>query len=226
MRKTARGTTWIGRPCAGTCQALKGTQEQLKTRAEKSKHARGGQEAKTYLVGSKSKRQSVLSNGNTSATMGMMNTHRKTCRLKALLRETERLPLGDLLRCWEVLKTLQQVSRAKWLVVGMENELLMWMAQTVVVTSTRVEPKQRGWLQKVSIHTTMQNGDETAYLCCPNHPQTLKCLAMDSLGQTVNAKESHLNLQISVEHTKSRSGDLLALDMQSQCSRCDGLETE
>ena len=46
----------------------------------------------------------------------------------------------------------------------------------------------------------MQNGDETAYLCRPNHPQTLKCLAMDSLGQTVNAKESHLNLQISVEH--------------------------
>ena len=45
----------------------------------------------------------------------------------------------------------------------------------------------------------MQDSDETTYQCHPNHPQILKDLLMESLGQGVDAEELRLNLQVPVK---------------------------
>ena len=69
----------------------------------------------------------------------------------------------------------------------------------------------------------MQEYNKTTYQCRPGDPHTLEYLAMESLGRTVNAEETHSNLKTSVKRTKL---ELPTLDAQSRSSRCGGLETE
>ena len=69
----------------------------------------------------------------------------------------------------------------------------------------------------------MQKHNETTYQCRPGNLQILKCLAMDSLGRTVDAEQSHLNLEISVKRAKSK---LPTLDTLTRCGRCGGPETK
>ena len=152
-----------------------------------------------------------------------MNTHRKTRQLKALAQEHEKLPLGNLLRYWAWMRMLRRVLRARKMAKGMTNAMETWMALSAAATTTRIESQQCGWLHKVSICATMQECDEMTYQCRPGDPQILEYLAMESLGPTVNAEQSHSNLEISVEHTKSK---LLTLDALTRCGRCGGLETE
>ena len=120
---------------------------------------------KTAKRSSKLKWPSFLKDGNDSALKGKTCTHRKTHRLNPWMRELEKPPLSDLLRCWADLRTKQ-------LEVGMSSEQATWTAQTAAETSTRIESKQHGWLQKVSKCVTMQDYDKTAYLCRPSHHQT------------------------------------------------------
>ena len=85
--------------------------KQLKTRAEMSVNGRGGPGHKTHLVGSRSKHQSIPDNENTSATMGMSDTHRETHRSNPRTRETERSSLDEGKGCQEDLRTLRQPFR-------------------------------------------------------------------------------------------------------------------
>ena len=106
---------------------------------------------------------------------------------------------------------------------GMTNVTVTWTALSAAATLTQIESKQRGWLQRVSKHATMQELDKTPYQCRPGDPQILKYLSMDSLGRTVDAEESHSNLETSVKRAKSK---LLTLDALTRCGRYGGLETE
>ena len=107
--------------------------------------------------------------------------------------------------------------------IGMTNDAVTWMALSAAATSTQIESKQRGWLQRVSKRATRQEHDETTYQCRPGDPHTLEYLAMDSLGRAVDAEELDSNLETSGKRAKSR---LLTLNALTRCSRCGGLETE
>ena len=155
--------------------------------------------------------------------MGTMPTHRKTRRSKVLTRETERSSLDKVLRYWEVLRTLRRVLRARKMAKGMRNATVTWTALSAAATSTQIESKQRGWLQRVSKHAITQEHDETTYQCRPGNHQTPEYPSMDSLGRAVDAEESHSNLETSVERAKSK---LLTLDALMRYGRCGGLETE
>ena len=177
----------------------------------------------THFVGSNLKWTSIPSDANMSATMGTMHTHHKLHQLKVLAHEFKKLSLDEVLRCWEVLRMSRRVLRAKKAAVGMTNMTETWTALSAVVMSTRSRSKQCSWLHKVSTCATMHHGNKTTYQCCPGNPQILKHLSMDSLGQTVNTEEFHLNLETSVKRTKSK---LLTLDTLTRCSRCGSLETK
>ena len=220
---TARGTTRMSRTCAGTRNASKRTRNRLKTRAEKSKCVRGGQEGKTHLADSKRKRQSVPSDGITSVTMGMTRTHRNSRRSKALAHETERSSLDGLLRCWEILRALRRVLRSIWLAVRMANVTVTWTALSAAATTTRIESQQRGWLHKVSKCARTQERNKMTYQCRPGNPRILEYLSMESLGRAVDAEQSHSDLKTSVERAKSK---LLTLDALTRCGRCGGLKTK
>ena len=69
----------------------------------------------------------------------------------------------------------------------------------------------------------MQELDEMTYQCRLGNPQILEHPFMDSLGRTVDAEESHSNLETSVKHAKSK---LLTLDVLTRCGRCGSPETE
>ena len=107
--------------------------------------------------------------------------------------------------------------------VGMTDVMVTGTALSAAATSTQIESKQRGWLQRVSKRATTQERDKMTYQCRPGNPQFLEYLAMESLGRTVDAEETHSNLKTSVERAKSK---LLTLDALMRCGRCGGLETE
>ena len=102
----------------------------------------------------------------------------------------------------------------------MTNVTVMWTALSAAATSTRIESKQRGWLQGVSKHAITQELDEITYQC---HPGNLQIPSMESLGRIVDAEESHSNLETSVKCAKSK---LPTLDALMRCGRCGSLETE
>ena len=82
-------------------------QEQLKMRAEKSKHARGGQEAKTYLVCSKSKRKKcpeqwkhISNNGNDEYAL-------QNIAIESLAAQNRKIAFGRLV---ELLGNLEDIA--------------------------------------------------------------------------------------------------------------------
>ena len=152
-----------------------------------------------------------------------MPTHRKTRQSKVLTRETEKSSLDEVLRCWEVLRMLRRVLRARKMAAGMTNVTVMWTALSAVATSTQIKSRQCGWLQRVSKHATTQEHNKMTYQCRLGNLQFLEYLAIESLGRTVDAEESHSNLETSVERAKSK---LLTLDVLTRCGRCGSLETE
>ena len=77
--------------------------------------------------------------------------------------------------------------------VGMTNDAEMWTALSAAATTTRIESQQRGWLHKVSKCARMQERNGMTYQCRPGNPRILEYLSMESLGQAVDAEESHLN---------------------------------
>ena len=105
----------------------------------------------------------------------------------------------------------------------MANKAVTWTAQSAAVTSTRNESKQCGWLQRVSIHATTQDGDKMTYQGRPSHPPILHSPFMESLDRTVDTEDPRLNLQTSVTRKKPK---LQNLDVLTQCGRYGGLETE
>ena len=107
--------------------------------------------------------------------------------------------------------------------VGMTDVMVMGTALSAAATSTQIESKQRGWLQRVSKRATMQELNEMTYQCFLGNLQILAYPSMESLGRAVDAKQSHSNLKTSVKRAKSK---LLTLDVLMQCGRCGGLETE
>ena len=109
------------------------------------------------------------------------------------------------------------------MVVGMTDVMVTGTALSAAATSTQIESKQRGWLQRVSKRATTQELNEMTYQCCPGNLQILAYPSMESLGRAVDAKQSHLNLKTSVKRAKSK---LLTLDALMRCGRCGGLETE
>ena len=106
---------------------------------------------------------------------------------------------------------------------GMTNVTVTWTALSAAATSTQIESKQRGWLQRVSKRATTQELDEMTYQCRPGNPQILEYPSMDSLGRAVDAEELDSNLETSGKRAKSR---LLTLTALTRCGRCGGLETE
>ena len=75
--------------------------------------------------------------------------------------------------------------------VGLTNDVETWMALSAAATTTQIELQQHDWLHKVRTCATMQHGNETTYQCRLGNPQILEHPSMDSLGQTVDTKESH-----------------------------------
>ena len=128
--------------------------------------ARGGQEDKPHLIGSKPKRLSAPKDENVLSSTGMTRTHRKMRRSKPWPRETERSPFGELVpKCWAEARTLRRVLKVRKMAIGMVNETETSPALSAMMTSIRNESKQCGWLQIVNKCATLQDRKKTAYLC-------------------------------------------------------------
>ena len=88
-----------------------------------SVNARGGPGCKTHLVDSRTKHQSVADDGNALSTMGMTDTHRKTCRSNPRTYETETSSLDEGKGCREDLRTLRQLFEMETTHTGIGVEM-------------------------------------------------------------------------------------------------------
>ena len=69
-----------------------------------------------------------------------------------------------------------------------EMEMETWTAQLAVGTPTRYESKQRSWLEKVSVHATVEECGMATHQCCLCHPSVPQNVCTDSFG-TINMEE-------------------------------------